>query len=80
MLVKLLMPKYLHRRVIVDAEDVGEGPRGEGFDKGNVCVDAKMSAKSLILMFWWRQVVIVAEDIDKDMLLELMLEMSEKPL
>jgi hypothetical protein len=39
----------------------------------------KMSAKPLVPKFWWRQVV-VAEDIDKDMLFVLMSKMSEKPV
>jgi hypothetical protein len=31
----------------VDAEDVGEGPRAEGVDKGNVGVDAKDVSEAL---------------------------------
>ena len=40
----------------------------------------KMSTKLLVLKFWWRKVVKVAEDIDEDMLLVLMLEILGKPL
>ena len=43
-----------------------------------VCM-LKMSAKPLVPKFWQRQVVVVAEHFDEDMLLVLTLEMSEKP-
>jgi hypothetical protein len=38
------------------------------------------SGKPLVPKFWWRQVVVVTEDIDEDMLSVLMSEMPEKPL
>lgn len=44
-----------------------------------VCM-LKMSSKPLMPKFWQRQVVVVVEDIDEDMLSELTLEMSEKAL
>ena len=44
-----------------------------------VCM-LKMSAKPLVPKFWQRQVVVVAEDIDYDMLLVLTSKMLEKSL
>ena len=35
------MLKYWQRRVVVDAEDVGEGPRARGVDESNVGVDTE---------------------------------------
>jgi hypothetical protein len=41
MLEKPLMPKCWQRRFVVDVKDVGEGPRAEGVDEGDVGVDVK---------------------------------------
>ena len=62
----------------MDAKDVGEVPHAKGVGECSFGADAEDVSEAPCAKFWWRQVVVVAEDIDEDILSVLTTEMLEK--